>query len=117
MAGLVPRWRTRPLWTPVLGMLFVTFPSATVISLQTFVCETISGEAYLKKDLNFPCPRSAGSWLYSWAVVSSLGFSVGVPLLTFVALRWFKVPTLAACKRRIANLDAFLVAYERHWMT
>eukprot|EP00961_Rhodomonas_salina_P293996 3934181-Rhodomonas_salina.1 len=75
--SFVPRWRGCLLWTPILGVLFVTFPSVTVISLQTFVCQNVDGENYLKADFRHACPESSGSWMYTFALVAAVVFGAG----------------------------------------
>ena len=73
------------------------------------------GTWYLYEDFRVGCPRKEpGSLLFVWAVITTLLYPLGIPILVWLALKMFNVPTMAREKQNRAVLNRMVWLHKLH---
>ena len=94
-------------WNNMFTFLFLVFPASALASMEPFSCRQIGNRWFLNADLRLDCPTAADG-IFWFAVVTTLVWVVGIPLLTILSMRYHQVHTLAQRKQDRALVSAMI---------
>jgi hypothetical protein len=84
--------------------LFLIYPICSIAVLDVLNCKRIGTGSWLASDLRVVCPLfNEGAFLFSWTIISAIGYPFGIPLIMLLSLRRFGV-------QKMARFNSFLLA-------
>ena len=96
-----------------LVFLFLLYPICSLAVLDVYNCVQIEGVFWLANDLRLKCPMfEPAGFLFAWAVVCTVIFPFGVPVLMLGSLYYFGVPQMARAKVEREMLNAMLAKFQ-----
>lgn len=100
-------------WFIFLFWLFLIYPLLSTKTIQGFHCRTIAGSNLLVVDLKEECPmEDFTSATFLWALVTTIIYPFGIPLLFYVVLVRNKVPEIARRKEDRALFSQLISIYK-----
>ncbi|EKX52472.1 hypothetical protein GUITHDRAFT_101644 [Guillardia theta CCMP2712] len=83
--------------------IYIIYIPVSAMVVSTFLCQDLGDDGnWLARDLRVPCPRTSASFSYGWAILMTLVYPVGFPLVILTILYRLKVPRLAQAKHEHA---------------